>query len=59
MEETMKKARGLLDKMPELKTEEEIGWGEKGAGEILRLLCTLLRANAIPTKTLDLCGDEK
>ena len=51
-EETMKKARGLLDKMPELKTEEEIQWKETGAGETLRLLCELLKRNAIPTKKL-------
>ncbi len=58
-EETWKKGRGLLDKMPELKTKEEIRWSEKGAGENLRSLCTLLKVNAIPTKKLDLTGDEK
>ena len=42
----------LLDKMPELKTKEEIHWKETGAGENLRLLSELLKRNAIPTKTL-------
>ena len=51
-EETWKKAIGLLDKMPELKTKEEIEWKETRAGENLRLLSELLKRNAIPTKTL-------
>ena len=51
-EETWKKAIGLSDKMPELKTKEEIVWKETGAGENLRLLSELLKRNAIPTKTL-------
>ncbi len=51
-EEIWKKASGLLDKMPELKTKEEIVWKETGAGENLRLLSELLKRNAIPTKTL-------
>ena len=42
----------LLEKMPELKTKEEIEWKETGAGENLRLLSELLKRNAIPTKTL-------
>ena len=51
-EEIWKKAIKLLDKMPELKTKEEIEWKETGAGENLRLLSELLKRNAIPTKTL-------
>ncbi len=43
---------GLLNKMPKLKTKEVITWKEVGAGENLRVLCTLLKENAIPTKTL-------
>ena len=50
-----KKAIKLLDKMPELKTKEEIIWKETGAGENLRLLSELLKRNAIPTKTLYFC----
>ena len=45
--------------MPELKTKEELYWNEKGTGENLRLLCELLKGNAIPTKTLNLTGDGK
>ena len=48
----MKEASGLLNEMPELKTEERIEWRETGAGENLRLLCTLLKGNFIPTKKL-------
>ncbi len=44
--------------MPELKTKEEIEWCEEGAGENLRMLCELLKGNAIPTKTLDLRCDK-
>ena len=51
--EALRKASGLLSKMPELKTEEVITWMEKGAGENFRLLCTLLKRNAIPTKRLN------
>ena len=50
----MKKAGELSNKMPELKTEEEIYWRENGAGETFKLLCTLLKGNAIPTKALNL-----
>ena len=49
----MEKASRLLDKMPELKTAKEIYWEETGAGKNLRLLCTLLKENAIPTETLN------
>ncbi len=52
MEEEKKNGSELLKKMPELKTKEEIIWKETGAGENLRLLCELLKRNAIPTKTL-------
>ncbi len=48
----MKKGRGLLNYMPELKTEEEITWKETEIGENFRQLCELLKENAIPTKTL-------
>ena len=43
----------LLNKMPELKTEEEICWNETGAGGYFISLCALLKENAIPTKTLE------
>ena len=42
----MKKARELLKRMPELETNTEITWKEKGAGENLRLLSVLLKGNA-------------
>ena len=50
----MRIGKELLNKMPELKTKNEIQWKEEGAGENLRLLCVLLEGNAVPTKTLDL-----
>ncbi len=53
MKEEMKKENELLKKMPELKSKEIIIWKENGAGENLRSLCTLLKENAIPTKTLN------
>ena len=46
----------LLKKMPQLQTDETINWEEKGAGENLRLLCSLLKVNETPTKTLNLFG---
>ncbi len=48
----------LLKKMPKLKTDHTVRWGEEGAGENLRLLCELLKGNAIPVKRLDLLCDE-
>lgn len=58
-EETWKKGEELIKRIPELKTNNEIKWREKGAGENFRLMCELLKANAIPTKELNLYGDEK
>ena len=58
-EETWKKGEELIKRIPELKTNNEIRWREKGAGENFRLMCELLKANAIPTKELDLSCDGK
>ena len=58
-EETWKKGEELIKRIPELKTDNEIIWIETGAGENFRLMCELLKANAIPTKALNLYGDEK
>ena len=58
-EEALKEGETLLKNMPHLKTKEEVIWNETGAGEDLRLLCELLKRNAIPTKTMSLNGDEK
>ena len=57
--EALRAGEKLLKKKPELKTEEDITWREEGAGENLRLLSELLKGNAIPTKDLNLHGDEK
>jgi len=58
-EETWKKGEELIRKIPELKTNNEVRRREKGAGENFRLLCELLKRNALPTKVLNLRGDEK
>ena len=45
--------------MPQLKTNEEVKWEEKGAGKNFECLCFLLRGNVIPTKSLDItCKNE-
>ena len=49
----------LLNKMPELKTNSELTWIEKGAGENLSGLCYLLKRNFIPTRELSMGGDKK
>jgi len=55
-----KKGKELIEKIPELKTFKKISWGEYGkAGDNFRFICELLKANAIPAKTLSLSGDEK
>ena len=56
---TWKKGEELIKKMPELKTDCEIGWSEEGERENFMLLCVLLKGNAIPTKALNLGCDEK
>ena len=43
--------------MPEIKEKDEIRWNEVGTGMNFELLCTLLKGNVIPTKTLDLGGN--
>ena len=58
-EETWKKGEELIKRIPELKTNNEIRWIEKGAGKNFRLMCELLKANAIPAKQLYLGSDEK
>ena len=58
-EETWKEGEELIKRIPELKTNNEIRWIEKETGENFRLMCELLKANAIPTKALDLISDEK
>ena len=57
-EEVLKRGEELLRKHPELRNKTEVGWSEKGAGENFAMLCELLKGNAIPTKTLNLNGDE-
>ncbi len=46
----------LLEKMPELKTKNEIRWEEEGVGKNFRILCELLKRNAIPAKIMNLNG---
>ena len=58
-EETWKKGEELVKKMSELKTDCNIEWRERGAGENFILLCELLKGNAIPMKSLDLDSDER
>jgi len=48
----------LVKKSPGLKTNSDIWWNEKGAGENLKLLCELLKGNAIQAKALFVNGDE-
>ena len=55
-EEALRIGERLLNQMPEIREEDKILWNEKGAGENFRLLCTLLKGNAIPTKLLNLDG---
>ena len=58
-EETWKKGEELIEEIPDLKTDFEIVWWEKGAGDNFRFMCELLKANAVPTKALGLTCDEK
>ena len=58
-EKSWKKGEELIMNTSVLKTNEEVRWREKGAGDNFRSMCELLKANAIPTKTLNLGGDEK
>ena len=55
-EETRKKGEELKEKIPELKTGIVTHWREEGAGDSFRLICELLKLNAIPTKILELMG---
>ena len=52
-EEALRIGERFLNQMPEIREENEIKW-KKGTGESFRLLCTLLKGNAIRTKTLNL-----
>ena len=56
-EESLRIGERLLNQMPEIREENEIKWNEKGTGENFRLLCILLKGNAIRTKTLNLFGN--
>ena len=60
-EETWKKGEELIKKMPKLKTDNWVGWNERGVGDNFMLLCTLLKGNAIPAKGLYLncIGEEE
>ena len=58
-EETWKKGEELVEKMPKLKTDNVFEWREEGVRDKFILLCELLKGNAIPTKALNLGGDEK
>jgi len=55
-EEALRKADELLKSQPDLRTATEFGWNEEGAGSELLMLSELLKANAIPLKTLNLGG---
>ena len=57
-EKAWKKGEELMKKIPELKTDKKVEW-RKGAGDNFRLMCELLKINAIPTKKLELSGDRK
>jgi len=48
-------AENLLNKMPELNTEEAVVW-TSGGGKDFELLCELLKANAIPARRLETKG---
>ena len=55
-EEALRIGEELLNKMPEIKEKDKIRWNKKGAGQNFRLLCTLLKENAVPMKTLIIHG---
>ena len=46
------KEEGLLNRMPELKSDQTIYWQEEGTGQNFMSLCSLLKRNAIPAKKL-------
>ena len=50
----MRDGGGLLDLKPQLGTERVINWIEKGSRTNFKLLCLLLKGNAIPADTLNL-----
>ena len=52
------KAGALLNKMPQLESEEELVW-ISGGGTDYEHLCELLKANTIPTKRLEFKGLRK
>ena len=58
-EEALKIGGELLNKMPGLKTRNEVRWKEKGVTQNFIMLCALLKGNAIPTKKLNLNCDDK
>ena len=59
-EKTWEKYEDSMEKIPELKTHNEIWWYEekKGTPDNLRTLCELLKVNAIPAKHLRMDRDE-
>ena len=57
-EETWEKGGELMRNVPELKTNNVVEWKEEGVGENFKLLCILLKGNAIPTKELYLCCEK-
>ena len=58
-EETWKKGEELIKVTRNLKADNKIEWVDDGAGDEFRLLCELLKGNALPTKRLSLGGDLK
>ena len=54
-----KKGEELVKMIPELKKNNLVEWKEEGGGKTFMLLCELLKGNAIPTKGLNLGGDQK
>ena len=57
--DTWKKGRELIKNMPELITTSRFEWRENGTGDNFKLLCSVLKGNAIPIKMLNLNSDEK
>ena len=58
-EETWTKGGELIKRIPEIKTNSEVKWIEEGVGDNFKVLCALLKGNAIPTKILNLDSDGK
>jgi len=54
-EEGLRIGNMLLLNRPELRKDSKVTWKELGSGDNLKMLCALLRGNAIPTKELRFC----